>query len=101
MSERESSVERYFSRLVATRLGGRAVKLPAGSERGLPDRLVLLPGGRLELVELKALGGRLSPIQRIWIERAGELGVKVSVVWGREGVDQWVEELLGGSGSAE
>lgn len=88
-SELESSLEAHFNRTVRLHLGGRAVKL-APTEKGLPDRLVLLPGGRVYLVELKTLTGRTSAAQDLWHERAAQLGTKVHVLVGREGIDAWI-----------
>lgn len=43
--------------------GGLAVKLVAVSFVGLPDRLVLLPGGRVCFAEIKTTGQKLRPTQ--------------------------------------
>ena len=89
--ELESSLEAYFNRCVRLHLGGRAVKL-APTEKGLPDRLVLLPGGRVYLVELKTISGRTSPAQDLWHERSAQLGTRVQLLVGRAGIDKWVRE---------
>lgn len=60
---------------------------------GLPDRLVLLPGGRVHLVELKAQGGRLRAVQRVFIERAAKRGVEVLVFRSEQEVDKWADTL--------
>lgn len=88
-AELEASVEAYFRRVVRDRLGGYTMKM-VPAEKGAPDRLVLLPGGRVQLVELKvAKGGQVAPAQRYWHERAESLGVTVPVLYGRQGVDEW------------
>lgn len=46
-----------------TRLGGLCLKLPAVYFTGIPDRLCLLPGGRVYFVETKSSGKDLSPRQ--------------------------------------
>lgn len=69
-------------------LGGVAIKL-APTQRGLPDRLVLLPGGRMHLLELKTTLGRLSPVQQSWHERVAGLGIRVEVLIGASGIDEW------------
>lgn len=43
--------------------GGIALKLISPSMAGLPDRLVLLPQGKIAFVELKAPGEKLRPLQ--------------------------------------
>lgn len=60
---------------------------------GYPDRLVLLPPGRLFLVETKAPNGRLRPMQRVFKERAEAIGVPVAVLYTPEQVDAWFDEV--------
>lgn len=48
----EASVEEDLRKAVE-KVGGLCIKLPALLYRGIPDRMVLLPGGRLFFVELK------------------------------------------------
>ena len=59
----EKWLERALADAVAER-GGVAVKLTSPGLSGLPDRLVLWPGGRAEFVELKSTGRTLRPVQR-------------------------------------
>jgi len=63
------------------------------SEKGVPDRMVIIPGGEILLVELKTETGRVSPAQKEWHRRAGVLGVHVYVVKGPEEVKKWVESI--------
>jgi len=84
---RESSVEAVFSRRVR-QLGGLSFKF-APVHAGNPDRIVLLPGGRVYLVELKAAGGALRPDQVLWHRRAAQLGTSVYVVSGPEEARFW------------
>lgn len=87
----ESQVERHLVQAVRKR-GGMCVKL-APIDAGTPDRMVILPGGRLYLVELKTETGRVRPIQKVWHARAAKLGVKVVILHGVRGVDVWLEEV--------
>ena len=52
---RESIVEKKFAAEVKKR-GGLAVKFVSPGFNGVPDRLVLFPGGRMAFVELKEIG---------------------------------------------
>lgn len=47
---------------------------------GLPDRLLLIPGGRVWFVEFKTPTGRVSKIQQWVHRRLAGLGFRVSVV---------------------
>jgi len=85
---REAAVEALLHRLVKA-AGGLSFKL-APTVKGMPDRLVLMPGGRMYLVELKAVGGRLSPAQLLWHTRAAQLGTPVTVLTGPDQVRAWV-----------
>ena len=55
--------------------GGRAVKFISPGFDGMPDRLVLLPGGRCGFVEVKAPGKKMGALQRVRQERMKGLGV--------------------------
>ena len=62
------------------RMGGLAPKFTSPGWAGAPDRLVLLPGGRLAFVEVKAPGKTLRPLQ---VRRKGQLealGFRVYVI---------------------
>lgn len=85
---RETTVEKRLSDLVR-KAGGRSLKvMPVIA--GTPDRLVMLPMGRMYWVETKAPGGRLRPSQRVWHERAAAMGIKVAVLPSIEAVEEWV-----------
>lgn len=58
----ESELERRLKRKVES-VGGRALKLVSPGMAGVPDRLVLIPGGQAVFVEMKAPGKPLQPIQ--------------------------------------
>lgn len=72
-------MERCLVRVVEE-LGGATVKLVQGE--GLPDRLVLLPGGRAVFVELKRpTGGAVAPLQVLRHRRLDGLGFSTVVCW--------------------
>lgn len=71
-------------------LGGWALKFTSPGVCGVPDRLVLLPDGKIGFVELKAPGEKLRPIQEMWSRHLKGLGFKVFCI---DGVDQ-IEEVL-------
>ena len=87
----EAKLEEYFS-LRIRKMGGMTEKI-APVRWGLPDRLVLLPGGHLYLVELKARGGAVRPAQSVWHAKAAKLGTKVVVLSGKTGIDTWLAHI--------
>lgn len=85
---RETAVEAHLTKCVRA-TGGLSFKI-APTHAGLPDRLLIFPGGFIYLVEVKAHGGAVSPIQHLMHERFRQRGVEVYVVWGKEGVDEFM-----------
>lgn len=58
----ESYIERKFVEFIKSN-GGMAIKLDASSFAGIPDRLVVLPGGKMFFVELKQPGKKPGALQ--------------------------------------
>lgn len=88
----ESALEQVFRQAVR-KAGGIPVKVVA-TVAGVPDRYVLWPGGRVELVELKTETGKLRPVQRVWHARAAKLGHRVTVLYGPLQVRVWAQRRL-------
>lgn len=59
---REKTIEAKLVKAVKS-MGGLAPKFISPGLDGVPDRLVLLPGGKIAFIELKAPGNRLRPLQ--------------------------------------
>ena len=81
--------EKYMEHLLCKgvkELGGKAYKFVSPNCRGVPDRLCVLPDGRIFFVELKSAGKKPSPLQEIEIKRLRELGQEVLVIDNIEGV---------------
>lgn len=76
---RERDVEK---RLIqeARKRGGMALKFVSPGCVGVPDRLVLLPGGRMSFMELKAPGRTPRPIQKYRMRQLEELGFDCRVI---------------------
>ena len=76
---RESVVEKKFTMEVKKR-GGLAVKFVSPGFNGVPDRLVLFPGGKMAFVELKAPGETMRPLQQLRARQLAALGFRVYTV---------------------
>lgn len=86
---KEHVVESYFV-AHAKAHGGVAIKLVPTFFTGLPDRLLLLPGGRAFFVELKKpKGGVVSPIQKRVHRMLATLGFPVHILSSKDEVDQF------------
>ena len=75
-------------------LGWMCIKLTSQYQRGLPDRLILMPGGRVCFVEIKTTGKKPTALQRLTHERLRALGYRVEVVDTTESLDNLIVELL-------
>lgn len=89
---RESSIERKLVTEVKKR-GGLAIKFVSPSLDGVPDRLVLFPGGIVTFVELKALGKSLRPLQQKRAKQITALGFKVYIVDNKEMIGGVLDEI--------
>lgn len=76
---RESEVEKAFVDAVKA-AGGEALKFTSQTMNGVPDRLVLLLGGKCAFVELKAPGKQMRLLQRKRREQLQSLGFPVFCV---------------------
>ena len=74
--------------------GGLCPKFVSPGWDGVPDRIVLLPGGKLGFVELKAPGQKLRPLQRRRREQRECLGFRVFVIDGVEQIGGVLHEIL-------
>ena len=76
---REKVIEHAL--VMATRSkGGIVLKFTSPGFAGMPDRLVLLPGGRMGFVELKAPGRKPRALQTARHRLLRRLGFKVYVI---------------------
>ena len=90
---REAEIERKLTSAVKAR-GGLCPKFVSPGWDGVPDRIVLLPGGKLGFVELKAPGQKLRPLQRRRREQLECLGFRVFVIDGVEQIGGVLHEIL-------
>ena len=89
----EGSLERDLRKAVES-VGGLCIKLPAILYRGIPDRLILLPGARICFVELKARRGRFSEPQDEFRKILFTLGFKWYMIRGRNQLEEFILVFL-------
>ena len=77
--ESEKKLEAKLRKEVEKR-GGQAFKFLSQFHRGLPDRIVLMPGGRVYFVELKSTGCRPTALQLRCHNLLRTLGFIVAVI---------------------
>ena len=91
---REKAIEKKLVQAVKS-MGGLAPKFTSPGFDGVPDRLVLLPGGKLAFIELKAPGKVLRPLQ---VRRKGQLeslGFSVYCIDSPEQIGGILSEIIG------
>lgn len=75
-------------------LGGWSLKLLCQFVTGLPDRLVLLPGGIIFFAEIKSTGKKPTAVQRLVHEKLRRLGFRVEVIDSLKQLNQILNNLL-------
>lgn len=90
----EKDVERRLTKSIEA-LGGRAYKFVSPAHRGVADRVVVLPGGRVWFVEVKTETGRLTPLQEHFRREVEQLGCNYVCLYGAKDVDQWLAYVEG------
>ena len=88
----EKTIERKFVSAVK-KMGGIAPKFVSPGLDGVPDRIVLLPMGRMAFVELKAPGKKMRPLQIRRKEQMESLGFKVYCVDSEDGIGGVLDEI--------
>jgi hypothetical protein len=80
----EKEIEQKLIKMVKCH-GGLCLKWVCPGWLGVPDRIVLLPRGRVTFVELKRpKGGKLSSMQKWWAKKLIDLGFSHWVIWDTE-----------------
>lgn len=92
---REREVESWLVTL-ANRQGWMCIKFIPDNMPGMPDRMILMPGGRVVWVELKRpAGGVVAELQKVRGEQLERAGQEVRLVLTREQAEELVLELRG------
>lgn len=89
----EKEIEKQLVKEVQV-LDGWCLKLTSPSVGGLPDRMILLPHGRVAFVEVKRPGQKPRPIQVRRINQLRELGFKVYVLDDRNKIPDILKEVM-------
>ena len=89
---REKSIEQKLT-LMVKRRGGICPKFVSPGFDGVPDRIVLLPGGRMAFVEVKAPGQKPRPLQIARQKLLEYLGFRVYVLDSIEQIGGILDEI--------
>ena len=89
---REKDIERKLVRAVRA-AGGLAPKWVSPGLDGVPDRIILFPGGHIAFAELKAPGGKPRPLQEVRIGQLRALGFPVYIIDDAEQIGGVLNEI--------
>lgn len=89
----EKQIERKLTEEVK-KLNGMCLKQT--SLAGIPDRLILIPGGKMAFVELKASGEKPRKLQQVRIKQLRKMGFMCFVVDGLEMISNVLDSIKGG-----
>lgn len=89
---REKQIEQVLVKQTKS-MGGLALKFISPGYDGVPDRLVLLPGGKIAFAELKAPGKRMRPLQVKRKRQLESLGFSVYCIDGIEQIGVILDEI--------
>jgi len=93
MGQREAKIEQHLNTEIK-KLGGITRKWVSPGRTGVPDRIVIIKG-KICFVEIKTEAGKLSMRQEREIEDIRKAGGIVYVLFGQQGVDDFVQDLRG------
>ena len=88
----EKNIENKLTTAVK-KAGGIAPKFVSPNYDGMPDRLVLLPFGKLAFVEVKAPNKKPRPLQKARHKMLKRLGFKVYVLDDAEQIGGIIDEI--------
>ena len=90
---REKSIEQRLVQAVKV-AGGICPKLVCPGMDGMPDRMILFPGGKIAFVETKAPGEKPRPLQIARHEMLRRLGFRVYILDDPGEIERIVNEVL-------
>ena len=89
---REAGIENRLKKEIE-KIGGKALKFVSPGTTGVPDRIILLPRGKMIFVELKAPGKKLRVIQEYRAKEYRNLGFDVRCIDSIESIMELVNEV--------
>lgn len=73
--------------------GGICLKFISPGIAGVPDRIVILPGGKIGFAEMKAPGKKPRRLQRNVLRKMYQLGCRVCVIDNPESAENFIRRL--------
>lgn len=96
MTPLEKDIEKSMGRRIGAH-GGHYMKWVCPGFAGVPDRICLLPGGRVIFIELKRPAGSVvAERQKYWLSKLRSLGFEAVIVASHEDVKNFERTYLNG-----
>lgn len=89
---KEYAIEKHLIRKAQAR-GGACLKFTSPGTAGVPDRIVVLPGGKIGFAEMKAPGKKPRRLQRAVLRVLYRLGCRVATIDNLKSVEGFVRRL--------
>ena len=80
-------------RLKVKALGGKALKFTSPYERGMPDRIILMPDGKTAFAEIKTTGKKPTALQQQKLKELRDLGFRAEVIDSNESLTKFINSL--------
>ena len=87
--EVERDVESYLKRELSS-LGCLFLKWVSPGNDGVPDRILIMPGGSVCFVEVKTKTGRMTGLQCFWQKKLRSFGCGAVTVYGMDGAKDFI-----------
>ncbi|MGN0587910.1 MAG: VRR-NUC domain-containing protein [Ruminiclostridium sp.] len=95
MTVLEKEIEQYLSK-EAKKYGGYSLKWVCPSWTGVPDRIIILPQGRIGFIETKAPGKKPNSQQQRWLERLQSFGFLAFKADSKQDIDLYLKMIKEG-----
>lgn len=93
MTKLEKDIERKLCTEIRF-MGGYCLKWVSPNTGGVPDRIIVLPGGRVAFAEMKRpKGSKVAPLQKYWRRVLLGLGFRHYMIYTEEDLKNTLEEL--------
>lgn len=96
MNQANKGSEKYIERQFADhckKLGWLCLKYYNPITSGYPDRIIIMPGGRVAFAEIKTRGKHAAALQRIRMEELHGMGVPARVIDSMEAAEKFITDL--------
>ena len=88
--ESERDIEAWLRKQIEAQ-GCLFLKWVSPGNDGVPDRILIMPGGRICFVEVKTQTGHMTGLQCFWQKKLRSIGCGAVTVYGMDGAKEFIE----------